>query len=606
MHRCLNCYTELTKQARFCNICGSPQTTAADTKTLPASPQPSPTKSLIPTRTIHPGTRHTSLPQKTDENYLRPKTASRPPIFPTHPTVNGVKSPAALPQRDPSQTRPSPLSTSSPSLLNSSNQAFVPEAPKPPEQISSIHNFDEMPTCHLSAELSNGRNGLANATTMYLLTPESFAATTKAAEHWRKSWRDRQYAEAGLAEVVSRGQAHVPMPLMVMQQSFARMRAIARTNNQQQDRHSINFGSWITIFLMICLILGLGAYVISTYLPTSPSGAAKVVPQANSPQPSLTIQGTTSFTFAKGQVIHLHGKYFSANATITFLLDTTTPINNTSTKANSQGAFDVAFPIGTDWPTGSHSIEAIDGSSDQNAFLAIQVIPAGAPATTSPDLSVTMEGMPVQLLTFSAVHNQRNPEPQRITITNTSGDPLKWSATTSSSNNLSWLSINDNHTYGQLAVSQSDTLLISVNIVGLTSSKKPYAGQVVFTINDNQLLTLPVQLQISDATPEMVFSPNPIIAQIAGNTCQSGVTLTLINLGTEAIRWSVNPDDDIKDKIEFVNNGQLMETGTLLPSGQPGDTQVLTLRCNGVQVGHHYHVSLYANAMSWSELVIIQ
>jgi hypothetical protein len=88
--------------------------------------------------------------------------------------------------------------------------------------------------------------------------------------------------------------------------------------------------------------------------------------------------------------------------------------------------------------------------------------------------------------------------------------------------------------------------------------------------------------------------------------------LTLINLGTAAISWSVNPDDNIKDKIKFLNNGQLSESGTLLPSGsvlpsgQPGDSVVLALQCNAIQVGRQYHVSVYANQISWSEFVVIQ
>jgi len=56
--------------------------------------------------------------------------------------------------------------------------------------------------------------------------------------------------------------------------------------------------------------------------------------------------------------------------------------------------------------------------------------------------------------------------------------------------------------------------LISVNTTGLKTTDKnhPYLGQIIFTIHSGQLLTFPVQLQIVDATPEMVFSPNPIVA----------------------------------------------------------------------------------------------
>ena len=224
-----------------------------------------------------------------------------------------------------------------------------------------------------------------------------------------------------------------------------------------------------------------------------------------------------------------------------------------------------------------------------------------------------MLGKPASQLTFQAVMGQSNPSPKQITIINTSGKTLQWTATTTTNNNLNWLLINDNNDYGQLAISQPHSILISVNTTGLqsTGQQHPYVGQIIFTINNTQLLTFRVQLQITDATPEMVFSPNPIVARITGNTCQTDVTLTLINLGTAAISWAVNPD--IRDKIKFVNpsNGQLLESGTLLPSGsllpsgQSGDTVILALQCTNIQLGQSYHVSVYANQLSWSESVIL-
>jgi ribosomal protein L40E len=705
---CHECGAVLPVQALFCSACGSDQTpkapllaepvsneqeipasTPAGGKALADSPQPASTKLLTPTRTIQPGARRRGV-----NNPLRPKTVARPLVYPARPTSSGAKSPAALPQHDPSQSTTSPQPLTSAAPLNSSSLAIQHETPKPTaqgdtsipadppvpaasanteisshtlsqsqeepstpartpgiirsvgappsertiiparpdpsrtttaalqseqapsKQLSSMYDLDEVPTGQLSTEYTNGQNSLADEETMHLLSPESFAATSKAAEHWRKSWRDRQYAEGGPAKDVSRGHASVPSPLMAMQHSFARIRAIARANKQRQGRRNTNLSFWITIFLMICFVGGLGAYITSTYLPNSPLGATQVAPSANAPQPSLTIQGTSSATFEIGQTVHLHGEHFGVNDTITFLLDTTTPIvdasgNKITARATSLGLFNVAFTIGSDWATGSHSIEAIDSGNNQSAFLTMQVIPTGTPETTSTRLSITIGGKPIQVLKFTAVIGQGNTQPQRINITNTSGATLKWSAAASSGNNLSWLIINDNHTYGQLAISQTDTLLISVNIVGLknTPKPKPYTGQIVFTINDAEQLTVPVQLQVANATAEMVFSPNPIIAPVGSrNTCRPGVTLTLINLGTEVISWAVNPDDNIQNNIKFVNpvNGQPKETGSLEPSGLDGDTQVLTLQCYNIQVGRPYHVSIYANGIPSSELVIVQ
>jgi len=485
-------------------------------------------------------------------------------------------------------------------------------------QNETMYDSDELSIRSTSTLHVSGKNGVSETPTMELLNPASFMATSKAAEQWRKSWRDRQYAEAGPAENVSRGQASVPMPLTPMHQSLVRMRTMPKNDKKQQSKRTVKFGTWIIIFLMICLIIGLGAYIFISDIPNSPFGVRSVTTPTHTPQPTLILVGTPSQSIKVGLSIQLHGEYFEANQTVIFKRDTAIPIvdtsgNTISTHTDNQGAFNVTIPIDSHWSTGSHSIEALDESSSQSAFQTIQVILAGTATTTSTDLSVSMQGKPSSQLTFQAVMGQGNPDPKQITITNTSGLPLQWTATTSTNNNLNWLLINDNNDYGRLAISQPHSILISVNTAGLksTDTKHPYLGQIIFMINNSQLLTLPVQLQITDATPEMVFSPNPIVARIMGNTCQPDVTLTLINLGTAAISWTVKPDDNIKDYIKFVSNGQQLESGTLLPSGsllpsgQPGDTVVLTLQCNNIQGEQKFHVSVYANQLTLSESVIL-
>ena len=472
-------------------------------------------------------------------------------------------------------------------------------------------SWHDMPTRHLDHGITNDANGQGNGTykqvdhqELALFSPESFAYTSKAAEHWRKSWRDRQYAEAGPAEAVSKGQASVPSPLMAMQNSFGRMRAII--NKQKQDTSSSNLGFWVTLFLMICLIGGLGTYIVSTYLPNASFGAAHIAPPGASQQASLALEGTSSTTFMIGQALHVHGEHFGANDPIRILLDTTTPI--LSVQANDQGAFDTTLSISNNWPVGTRIIQAIDDRANMSAYLDIQVNPAASPVTSSPNLSVTLNGKAIQSLPFSYQIGQSAPEAQRITITNTSGKPLYWSAAASTDHNLNWLTIADNDIEGQLDISQPHSIGIGVNVTGLGSSpaNKPYRGQITFTINSNEELTLPVQLTIIDAIPEMIFSPEPILAVAnPDGTCQSGVTLTLINLGTAVIHWSVNPD--LKDNIQFIDDrGNVKETGDLESSGTNGDTVILTLRCFAVQKGHPYSVQIFANSLQWHEMVIVQ
>ena len=675
--QCINCATELPIDARFCAVCGATQTsknaaihprtvirppvftswpTSNDVK-LPAAIQQLQTSEERSTPDQTPGLIR-PIPSKSamssvilsrpDSNgsaisSSKPAQVSRTPEYLLSSPPTKVPSPVTKQfkqrsspafnqpdmgnqdkqqitqvetQRIPGYSQPKVNGKSAQSRPQE-HIAGVQKTPvEPAWQNSSTHDTDRL-SMRSASPIVDAKNGVTDSPTMDLLNPASFLATSKAAEEWSKSWRDRQYAEAGPAENVSRGQASVPMPLRSMHQSLARMRAIQKYGNWQQGRHSLNFGTWITIFLLLCFIIGLGAFIIVSYLPNTPFGVTSVTPPTNTLQPALALVGTTSQTIEIGQSIQLHGEHFGANHAIIFLRDTATPVvdargNTISTHTDSQGAFNVTISTNSNWSSGSHSIEALDKSSNQNAFQTIQIIPTGKASSTSTELSVSMQGKLASLLTFKAVIAQGNPDPQQITITNTSGSPLQWTATAYTNNNLNWLIINDNNNYGQLAISQPHNILISVNTTGLTStdSKHPYLGHIIFTINNTQMLTLPVQLQIADATPEMVFSPDPIVAHIGpGNTCQAG-TLTLINLGTATISWSVNPDE--KDKIKFTSNGQLLESGTLLPSGsllpsgQPGDTIVLDLQCNGIQYGQQYHVSVYANQLSWSESVIIQ
>lgn len=475
--------------------------------------------------------------------------------------------------------------------------------------------FHDRPTNYLHLDVEDEARSREKGQIPALLSPESFAFTRQAAEHWRKSWRDRQYAEAGPAENVSRGQAAVPAPLVAMQHSFVRMRAII--SKQAQASNTNGFGFWVTLFLIICLIGGVGAYILYTYLPNAPYNAARLSQPGASAQPSLTLEGTSSMAFTIGQTLHLHGEHFGANDSISFLLDTTMPVSNASggalvAQSDARGAFDASIPIGQNWPTGTRIIQAVDSHANVSAYIDVQINPASPLETSSPNLAITMNGQSIQKLSFAAQLDTAAPAAQSITIINKSGAPLQWSATASADHGLNWLMIEDNDIGGQLDISQPHSIRIGVDPTSLkkTDPTTPYTGQIIFTLNGSERLTLPVQLTITDAAPEMVFSPQPIVVTAKPDgTCPANVTLTLINLGTGVIHWTVTPDSNVQNNIQFVNpkTGTIAgQGGDLQPAGLDGDTQVLNLRCSGVQPGHQYKVSIYGNQESWSEVVIVQ
>jgi hypothetical protein len=468
------------------------------------------------------------------------------------------------------------------------------------------------PMARPPVEIVRGQQGVIQAGASGGEGFESIIATSKAAERWRESWRQRQHDEAGPATSVSRGQASVPQPLLVMQHSFARMRAVILPGQQQQNRGSLAF--WISLLMMVCIITGLGAFIFSTYLPANTKLVSQLAPPASVGQPMLSVSGTPAASIAPGQILHVHGKNFTIGDPIIFYLDTTIPVDGSNghqlaATVSNQGTFDVAIPIptSTTWSVGAHTIEALDNRTQQNAYLDITILLNGT-STTTGLFTFSLQNRPITKLSFTGIAGENDPTPQHITLKNTSGMPLNWNATAATDDNLSWLHIDDDHTGGQIQADGMDTLGIGVWLSGLKSSTKPYTGSIIFTINGpntSQQLTLPVELLVEDAPTEMVFSPNPVVGVLAaGGTCNPGSSLTLINLGTSFITWNVNMDANAQGHIMFTYNGKASSN----VQGQlaPGATVALALTCNGVQAGQVYHMTISANGAQYSAFVSIQ
>ena len=416
---------------------------------------------------------------------------------------------------------------------------------------------------------------------------ESLEATSKAAQHWRQSWRDRQHAEAGPAVNVSRGQASVPEPLLVMQNSFARMRAIILPKNVDDENNS-SLRFWLPVILLVCLIGGLCTYVLSTY-----SGGllgTTLVSTSVNVEPTLTMKTAKTTTIAAGQTIHVHGEHFGPNDTILFFLGETqlqdTNGKPASTLSNDRGTFDTSLTIPSTQLAGEYAIQAQDNHTGQHAFLDIQT----AASTTTDVLKLS-----VPSLTFASIVGH-NPHGQNVRITNTSNAAIQWSAIAMSDNQAGWLLLANGETSGQLEAGHTDQIRVNVFTQGLISSPtKPYTGEIVFTLAGQGQETLPVQLTVSDTGVELVINPNPMIAlespTIPG-ACQP-TTLTLINLSNVAVSWSVQTNGFSQQNITL--DGKSNEQGQLFPSGSLKDTQVINIGCNGVQPDKQYAVNVFYN-----------
>ena len=327
---------------------------------------------------------------------------------------------------------------------------------------------------------------------------ESLEATSKAAQHWRQSWLDRQHDEAGPAVGVSRGQALVPEPLLAMQNSFARMRAIILPKSGDNNKNS-GLRSKFPIVLLIFLIGVLVVYLLSTY--SSGLLGTKLVSLSANTDPTLTMKTTKTTTAAKtiivaaGQAIQVHGEHFGANDTIVFFLDDMqlhgTSGKPVSTQSNNQGTFDASLSIPATQLAGEYVVQAQDNHTRQHAFLNIQT-------TTSAVTNVLKLSTPS--LAFASFTGRGNPHEQIVNITNTSNTAIQWSAVAISDNQAGWLLLRNGKTSGQLEPGQTDKIHVSVFTEGLISSlpPHPYTGKIVFTIVNQGQVTLPVKLALTE------------------------------------------------------------------------------------------------------------
>jgi len=413
---------------------------------------------------------------------------------------------------------------------------------------------------------------------------DRFNGTLRDAERWRQSWRERQRSEAGPAVGVARGQSAVAEPLMALQQSIARMRAIVTPKNQsgQSTAGSQGVAYKVGSILMVCLIAIIGIWQLTALFPPSAVSGAIVVPV-------LKLQEPSTGTYTKGQQITLIGSQFSKNATVTFSLNGTTPLDNIgSATADEQGSFTTTVAVGS-WLIGNYILLAQDNLAKQNASINIQIVANLKPAySNNTALTLTnAAGDPLQTLTFTEKAGQQGQKSQSITLTNSGTIDIKWSVAALANDNLNWLVFGSKQsaTSGTLAPQKGTTISMYINTTGLPSRTQPYIGQLIITVQQGQpeQIIIPVTMVIQTAASQLVISPNPITVTQKGTACQNA-SLTIINLGSTNLEVAINSK---ATQLQFDSQAAM-----LAPVGQSGDTKVLKLICSGVQANQTYNVEV--------------
>ncbi|HTK09667.1 MAG TPA: hypothetical protein VL485_21025 [Ktedonobacteraceae bacterium] len=616
MFRCPKCHFELPADATFCTRCGFNRTNARmmavkeqgrPAQAQPPASHPAPPQPGMGAAGVQPV--RNSTPPRPQGN-VPPQQAG---------SLRSFAGPGADPQKGgpPAQRPPQPgmpQNPMPPQGWNNQGQG------RPSEQIvrTSTPPNANRPAAPPPARppKSGVREGLWDGLSLDdLYNDPSMMMTSQAAEHWRESWRMRQKAEAGPAIGINRGQAEVPEPLLAMQHSIARMRAVMKTHEKPPVDRSKGRAFWLPTILMTCIIVGLIGYVATTF---SNSGSTTSL-AAPALHPNLLVSKTATTTFTAGQDIQVIGDSFSPNSTVTLSLDSANADGQTQgVQSSKTGTISTALTVPSSAQAGSYTLKAVDNKTKAISFLPVHVLPSST-ANTTP-----LQATGADQLNFTV--NTTNPisPVKKITLTNPTDATVTWSVTTFNdyvqgdpkkppigTDSTDWL-VSGAHTSGQIAAQGTDELSINADAMNMASTlkgAKPYSGYVVINTTNAQnqqgQMILKASLTVTPTGNEIIVTPSTtlVVGRTADGNCVNS-SITIANLGNTTVSYSVKLEGDATGNFSIGDN---QADGKVLPAGStavdpnhpnapavPTDVQVITISCHNVQAGDGlYHIDVY-------------
>ena len=138
-------------------------------------------------------------------------------------------------------------------------------------------------------------------------------------------------------------------------------------------------------------------------------------------------------------------------------------------------------------------------------------------------------------LTFTAQQGSANPAAQTVSITNTGGGTLSWTA----SEPATWLNLNP--TSGAITAGQSGVITVSVNIAGLTAST--YSSTITISAPGSTNPTQQISAALTVSPPPPIIGMSPLslsFTMVEGATNSGSQTLTITNTGTGSLSWTAS------------------------------------------------------------------
>ena len=167
------------------------------------------------------------------------------------------------------------------------------------------------------------------------------------------------------------------------------------------------------------------------------------------------------------------------------------------------------------------------GGSNPAVSVALSVVAPGNMAVSPPALNFSSTG--------------QSPATQIITLQNSGGSPLDWSATSATVDGSNWLL--PALTSGHLEAGQTESVAVAINVTGLRPQS--YQGTITFTYGGGLTQQLPVALTVSvPPSPAISLNQGALNFTTLVGSNPSPQAFTITNTGNATLKWAIAEDQN--------------------------------------------------------------
>jgi uncharacterized protein (TIGR03437 family) len=237
---------------------------------------------------------------------------------------------------------------------------------------------------------------------------------------------------------------------------------------------------------------------------------------------------------------------------------------------SSGNAYVTGFTSSTDFPTTANTFQGTYGSGFNDAFVT-KISPA---APGSPTILLDSVA-----LSFAATAGGASPASKTVSVSNSGGGTLNWTATSSTTSGGNWLGVSP------ASGTNSGTLTVSANIAGLAAGSYKGNIQVAATGASNTPQNVAVTLTVQSAPPPPPPTPTLVLSlstnalsftTLAGSN-PPGQSLQISNSAAGVLSWTIS--------VASISGGNWLTLGST--SGQGNASVPVTVNSAVLQAGKY-------------------